>query len=167
MSPTPSVRAASTWSARIGRNVTFTFSLPVFSFWLANFWNSSSASYITPLGMPFVVEEADGVEQDQCPDVAALRHLIEIAGATPESLGQRDVARRRGRFVGRRYWLSRRPPAAVPAPFWPGARLPSCHRQSAEKERARIIRTRELDGTKSRLWTLILSFTQRSEGARA
>ena len=36
------------------------------------------------LGMSFVVEEADGIDQDEGANVAVLRHLIEIAGAAPE-----------------------------------------------------------------------------------
>ena len=54
-------------------------------------------------GMPLVVEETDGVEDDQCTNVAVLRHLIEIAGATPENRRERDVARGRRRLIRRRY----------------------------------------------------------------
>ena len=36
-------------------------------------------------GLPFVVEKTDGVEDDQGTDVAPLRHLIEVAGVTPET----------------------------------------------------------------------------------
>ncbi len=38
-------------------------------------------------GLPFVVEETDGVEYDQRADVAPLHHLVEVAGVTAETPG--------------------------------------------------------------------------------
>ena len=38
------------------------------------------------LGLPFVVEETDGVEDDERANIAGLHHFIEVAGAPPKGL---------------------------------------------------------------------------------